>query len=227
MNIESFKQHFHPNWWRHLKPFLESKDFEHIWNKIKALGVKNRIVYPYSKLLKELHSNIENTIFKPFLFDFDNLEVLILSEIVPNTFTNPLNLGQILKTNDYYNAVEKSVYNGLNLNMIRNNDLSYLNEQNVMILGNSLTCEVEISHYLIWEEMIKFIIKVINETHKGLHIILLGNNKRYEKLLNKENHYIYNCSLDYDNYDMFNIINERMLKNQDKIINWALDKPPF
>ena len=52
MKIDSFEQYFHPSWWIKLKPFLESKEFEHIWNKIKDLGTKNKVVYPYSKLLK-------------------------------------------------------------------------------------------------------------------------------------------------------------------------------
>lgn len=220
MNINSFEQHFHPSWWVKLKPFLESKDFENIWNKIKELGTKNRKVYPYSKLLKEEYPDIENTIFKPFKFDFNTLEVLIFSELSNNFTKKPF--GTILDLDNYYNTIEKSVYNGLNLNMIRTKDLSYLENQGIMILGNSLTSEVELSHYPIWEPLMKYVMDIINTSCRGLHVILLGNNThKYSKILDDKSHYIYKSDINYSNFDMFNIISERMLKNQNKIINWC------
>ena len=229
MNVDSFEKYFHPSWWIKLKPFLESKDFEVIWNKLKDLGSKGKVVYPYSKLLKETIPSIENTIFSPFLMDFNDIEVLLFTELT-DEFTNNSNIGCLLDDN-YYNAVEKSIYNGLNLNMNRDLDFSLLKNQNVFILGNSLTSEINLPHYPLWENFIKEVLAIINNNHKGLHIILLGSNThKYEKVLNKENHYIYKSNMNYDNYDMFNIINERMLKNQNKIINWTqdvLEEAPF
>ena len=223
MKIDSFEKYFHPSWWIKLKPFLETEEFEYLWNKIKDLGVKGRVVYPYSKLLKERNTTISNTIFKPFEFDFNQLEILILTEL-PNSFIQP----SILDLNSYYNTIEKSVFNGLNLNMIKSDNLDYLKDQGVMILGNSLTSEEDLSHYPIWEPFIKYVMNIINTSCRGLHIILLGNNTHfYSKNLDEKSHYIYKSDINYNNYDMFNLIKDRMLKNNDKTINWALENPPF
>lgn len=228
MKIDTFEKYFHPSWWVKLKPFLETKEFEAIWNKIKDLGTKDRTVYPYSKLLKEQHSNIENTIFSPFLMDFNDIEILFFTEL-PSIFTNIETLGCLLD-NNYYNAIEKSIYNGLNLNMNRDFNFNHLRDQNVFILGNSLTSEIDLPHYPIWEPFMKKIINIINNNHKGLHVILLGSNvRKFEKLIDSS-HYVYKSDLNYDNYDMFSIINERVLKNQNKTINWTqdvLEEAPF
>ena len=225
MKIDSFEKYFHPSWWKKLKPFLESKDFEEIWNKIKDLGVKNKVVYPYSKLLKEQYNDIENIIFKPFLMDFNNIELFIFSELTPD-FVKKETLGNILNDN-YYNAIEKSIYGGLNLNMIRNTNFDYLHNSGVFVLGNSLTAEIDLYHYPIWELFMKEVFRIINDNNKGLHIVLLGNNThKYDKLISK-NHYIYKSDINYNNYDMFSIINDRMLANEDKYIIWTIEEPPF
>ena len=225
MKIDSFEKYFHPSWWKKLKPFLESKDFEYIWNKIKELGIKGKVVYPYSKLLKEQYSDIENTIFKPFLMDFNDIEVFIFTELTKD-FTKKETLGNILN-DDYYNAIEKSIYGGLHLNMIRSTDFNYLHDSGVFVLGNSLTAEIDLPHYPIWELFMKEVFKIINESNKGLHVILLGSNThRYDKLISST-HYIYKSDINYNNFDMFSIINDRMKANQDKYINWTLENAPF
>ena len=226
MKIDSFEKFFHPSWWIKLYPFLESKDFENIWNKIKEFGIKGKVIYPYSKLLKEQYNDIENTIFKPFLMDFNNIEVFIFSELTPS-FTQKHTLGNILD-NNYYNAVEKSIYGGLHLNMIKTPNFDYLKDSGVFVLGNTLTSEIDLPHYPVWELFMKEVFRIINENNKGLHIILLGNNThRFDKLISTKHHYIYKSNMNYDNFDMFSIINERMQVNQDKHINWALEKAPF
>lgn len=229
MNIDSFEKYFHPSWWIKLKPFLESKDFEVIWNKLKDLGSKGKVVYPYSKLLKETIPSIENTIFNPFLMDFNDIEVLFLTELT-NKFTYEYSIGCLLD-NNYYNAVEKSIHNGLNINMDKSYNFSYLKDQGVFILGNSLTSEIDLPHYPLWESFLREVLSIIVNNNKGLHIVLLGSNThKYEKVLNKDFNYIYKSNMNYDNYDMFSIINERMLKNQNKIINWTqdvLEEAPF
>lgn len=227
MKIDSFKQYFHPSWWVKMKPFLESEEFEEIWNKIKDLGSKGKIVYPYSKLLKEEYPNITNTIFKPFQFDFNELQVLIFSEL-SSSFTNFKTIGQILNIKDYYKVIEKSVYNGLNFSMIKRDNLDYLSSQGVMILGNSLTSEIDLPHYPIWEPMMKHVLTTINSYCRGVHIVLLGvNTHKYSKILDQKSHYVYKSSINYDNYDMFNIIADRIKKNNNIIINWAEEEVPF
>lgn len=226
MKINSFEKYFHPSWWIKLKPFLESKEFEVIWNKIKDFGVKGKIVYPYSKLLKEQYPTIENTIFKPFQFDYNELQVLIFSELSNNFTKEPF--GNALDLDLYTNTIEKSVFNGLNLNIIKPTDLSYLNSQGVMILGNSLTSEVNLPHYPIWEPMMTYVMNLINTSCRGLHVILLGDNThKYSKILDQKSHYIYKSDINYSNYDMFNLISDRVKKNNDNIINWVEEEAPF
>lgn len=226
MKVDSFEKYFHPSWWKKLKPFLESKDFEDTWNKIKELGVKGKVVYPYSKLLKEQYSDIENTIFKPFLMDFNDIEVFIFSELTKD-FTKKETLGNILNDN-YYNVIEKSIYGGLHLNMIRSTNFDYLHSSGVFVLGNSLTSEIDLPHYPIWELFMKEVFRIISDYNKGLHIVLLGNNThKYDKLINNTAHYIYKSDINYNNFDMFSIINDRMNANQSKYINWTLEETPF
>lgn len=226
MKIDKFENFFHPSWWKKLKPFLESKEFEEIWNKIKDIGIKGKVVYPYSKLLKEKYSNIENTIFKPFLMDFNEILVLIYSEL-PESFTKEGTLGNILDDN-YYNAIEKSIYGGLNLNIIRDNNFDYLKDQHVMVLGNSLTSQINLPHFPIWEYFMKEVFRLLLENNKGLHIILLGENThRYTKLINLDNHYVYKSNKYFNNYDMFSIISDRIKGSNNININWVLENPEF
>jgi uracil DNA glycosylase len=226
LKIDSFEQYFHPSWWIKLKPFLETKEFEEIWNKIKALGTKGKIVYPYSKLLKENNPGITNTIFEPFKFDFNELQILIFSEL-SSKFTNDNSIGSILNIDDYYNAIERTFYNGLNLNMTRLPNLDFLKDSGVMILGNSLTSEVDLPHYPIWEPFIKEVFKIIKENCRGLHIILLGENThRYSKDITAD-HYVYKSDINYSNTEMFALIKDRVKKNNNLNVDWDFEPAPF
>ena len=158
--------------------------------------------------------------------DFNDIEVFIFSELTKD-FTKRETLGNILNDN-YYNAIEKSIYGGLHLNMIRSTNFDYLHSSGVFALGNSLTSEIDLPHYPIWELFIKEVFRIISDYNKGLHVILLGNNThKYDKLINNTSHYIYKSDINYSNFDMFSIINDRMYANQGKYITWTLENAPF
>lgn len=239
MKIDSFEQYFHPSWWIKLKPFLESKDFEEIWDKIKEFGVKGKIIYPYSKLLKNKYPNWDsnNTIFNAFKTDLNKLQVLIFTEL-PNDFTKvindkPITLGIPMHNtilsgslNDYYDCYENEFHNGLNLNVERNINLDFLNDQGIMILGNSLTAEnTDISHFPVWEPLMKEVFKILKESFKGLHIVLIGSNTHRIANTMEKDHYIYKCR-DFTKIP-FKEIKETIKSNTDEDINFAFEKAPF
>jgi uracil-DNA glycosylase len=83
----------------------------------------------------------------------------------------------------FYGAVEKEFYNGLNLNIIENPDVSFLANQGVLMFNAALTTEMNKagSHMEIWEPLVKYLFEeIIN--HLGVPIVFLGKEAaKYKK----------------------------------------------
>jgi len=75
----------------------------------------------------------------------------------------------------FYGGIERELFNGLNLNYIDIDDLSYLSQQGVMLLNTALTVEKDKagSHMAIWHPFTTFLLKeVIGPT--GVPVLFLG-----------------------------------------------------
>lgn len=263
MDISKFEQLFHPSWWIKFKPFFESKEFEVIWEELKSRGQRGKTIYPYSLNLKKKDPDIENCIFRAFKeTSLDALNVIFLGLSPYYTMYNGKVVADGLafstKTKKeppslqiLYNEIEKDIYGGLNLNMIRNPDLSFLANQGVLLLNAALTCEDNMSeiHLKLWEPFINYLFKeIINKGQSGLHIVFWGEAaQKYAKLIQKGDeetlpfdnfHYLYEenhpsffaRSGKEMNTTVFSTINKRLKDYRGFEISWDesdLQKPPF
>jgi len=83
----------------------------------------------------------------------------------------------------FYTAMEREFYDGMNLHIIENPDVSFLAHQGVLMFNAALTTEMNKagSHMEIWEPLVKYLFEeIIN--HLGVPIVFLGKDAaKYKK----------------------------------------------
>jgi uracil-DNA glycosylase len=185
MNWQNFKHQFHPSWHAKMKPFIESEECDKIYAYLKAESKRGKRVAPLS-----MH------VWRCFLeTPLTDLKVVMVGMAPYHTLKNdaPIADGLLMgcsiteqlqpSLEQYYTAVEKEFYDGLNLEMIKSPDVSYLAQQGVLMLNASLTVEINKagSHMDVWEPFIKYLFEeVIN--HLGVPILFLGKDAaKYKK----------------------------------------------
>lgn len=194
MNINSFKPMFN-TWQDKFLPFLSSKDFSDIYSKLKELGRSGKQIFPKS-----------TQTYRAFeLCDYNNLKCVIVGMAPYHTKKNgiivadgvALSCGNTLELQpsleQWYKACEDDLYNGLNLHMEKEPDLSFLCQQGVLMYNISMTVEEGKAgnHIDLWEPFNKFFFEeIINKYNRGLCIVFLGKEAaKYEKLVNPMVHY--------------------------------------
>ena len=175
---EKFKHQFHPSWHAKMKPFIESEECDKIYAYLKALA-------PIS-----MH------VWRCFLeTPLDELKAVMVGMSPYHTLKNdaPVADGLLMgcsvtgsvqpSLEQYYRALEREFYDGLNLDIIQNPDVSFIAHQGVLMLNAALTTEINKagSHLEIWEPFIKYLFEeIIN--HLGVPIIFLGKDaSKYKK----------------------------------------------
>lgn len=218
LNPEIFKPFFKDRWYDLWKPFLESEDMFNIMNDLKQRGTRNKIVFPYSKLLKQKCPNwqSDNIIFRAFTETrFESLKVIFIGLSPYSNIENglPVSDGLAFSTKQkqcppslkvLYNAIEKDLLRGIDLPMHRSPDLTFWAEQGVLLLNAALTCEPQLPtiHLELWKPFMTYFIKnIVNEVCDKLHIVFWGEEaQKYAKLVNpikpnsfafNNHHYIY------------------------------------
>ena len=79
MKSKDFEKLFHPSWFIKFKPFIESEEFDIIWNDLKERSKRGKIIYPFSSNLKKEDNTIENCIFRCFKeTSLDDLKVILM-----------------------------------------------------------------------------------------------------------------------------------------------------
>jgi len=257
MNAEKFKPYFEEGWFLKFKDFLESKEMDEIINDLKSRTQRGKIIFPHSSTLKKRCPSweSENTTYRCFKeTPYDKLKVIFvgLSPYFTIMDNKPVADGLAFSTKSkycppslsvLYDAIEDDVYQGLDLNMKRNNDLTYLAQQGVLLLNASLTCEPSLPtiHMNLWQPFIKyFFLEIINKYFTGLHIVFFGEEARkYRKIINqrKENefifenfHYIYEVehpafharNLTKLKTNVFSTINKRLMESNGENIIWDI-----
>ena len=219
--------------WTCLYPFFESEE----WTKIK----------------EQLRPDMENTTplvdnwFKAFtLCPFRSLKVVWLGlspyytvdtetkQLVADGLafsTSPANSvpPSLFKI---YKGMEWDMWKGMNLQMDRHNDLSFLAYQGVLLLNSALTTVVgkADSHIEIWKPLILEVIKQINEKKEG--VIFIGFGKVANELLtrvNKEKHIVFERehpaasayqSRDWAHEKVFSLTDAELKKQDKEQIFW-------
>lgn len=233
---EKYRPYFEEGWFKHIWPFLLSDDYKRIKGQLKAeieAGIK-------------ITPNVSD-MFNAFkLCAYNDLKVIMVGqdpypeEGVAHglAFSSakpklPKSLGII------YRGIEEDVYKGLNLNMVKNPNLTFLAKQGVLLLNTSLTTHVGKTgaHMELWRPFMKFIGDVLSDYNPGLIINLWGQHaKKFEENLVPYHHWYlyaehpiaasYRGGL-WDHRDCFTRTNNILLKHNGKEAEIKWDECEF
>ncbi len=183
----------------------------------------------------------KENIFKAFdYFNFEELKVIIIGQDPYHQKGQAHGLCFSVQDNVKIPPSLKNIYkeinNNLNINYeFKNGNLTYLANQGILLLNNTLTVRESQpnSHIKIWNGFSKFIINYIVENSESKIFMLWGNNaKKIKKNININNqnkHYFLESAHpsplsankgNWFNNNHFTKCNEILIKNNKKIINW-------
>ena len=137
----------------------------------------------------------------------------------------------------FYNALEQDLYNGLNLRINKHPDVSYLAQQGVLMLNAALTTEMNKagSHLTIWEPFIRYVFENAIAP-SGVPVVFLGKEaskfKRYMAPFTWAFELTHPASAAYKNTDwdsegVFTKVNRILIDNKKCPINWLDEDAPF
>jgi uracil-DNA glycosylase len=239
MNWDNFKHQFHPSWHAKMKPFIESDQCDKIYAYLKAESKRGKKVAPISM-------NVWRCFKETSL---DDLKVVVMGMCPYHTFKNDLPVADGLlmgcsiteqvqpSLDQFYGAMEREFYDGLNLSIIKNPDVSFIAHQGVLMLNAALTTEMNKagSHIEIWEPFIKYLFEeIIN--HLGVPIVFLGKDAaRYKKYTGIFTHVFevtHPASASYkgtewDTEGVFTKVNRLLEENNGFSVQWVPIDVPF
>ena len=182
---EKFKDQFDVSWHRFMQPFIESEECDNIYKFLKEEGKRGKKIAPLSSNTFRCFKETQATDVKVVLLGMCPYHTLKDSTPVADGLlmgcSSTGNLQPSLE--QFYKALEKDVYNGLNLKHFKTPDVSYLANQGVLMLNAALTTEIGKagSHIDLWEPFTKYVFEQIL-TYTGAPIVFLGKDAaRYEK----------------------------------------------
>jgi len=129
-----------------------------------------------------------------------------------------------------YKGIEGDLWNRMNLDMSRSNDLSFLAEQGVLLLNSALTTTYgkADSHLIIWEPFIKFVLKILNEK-EGVIFCGFGKHACEQLTVINDKHTVFEREhpaasaynyREWHHENLFSAINEKLSKQNKEIILW-------
>jgi uracil-DNA glycosylase len=179
----------------------------------------------------------------------DDLKVVVMGMCPYHTFKNDLPVADGLlmgcsvteqvqpSLDQFYGAMEREFYDGLNLSIIKNPDVSFIAHQGVLMLNAALTTEMNKagSHIEIWEPFIKYLFEeIIN--HLGVPIVFLGKDAaRYKKYTGIFTH-VFEVShpasasykgTEWDTEGVFTKVNRLLEENNGFSVHWLDVDAPF
>jgi len=187
MEWKYFADLFHESWHKKMKPWVESEDCDKVYKFLKSESRKGKQIAPLSK-----------NVFRSFKeTTFGNLNVIILGLCPYHSFVNnkPVTSGLLMDCSNtgrlqpslekFYEAIEYELYNGMNLNLIKDPSLSYLAKQGVFLGNVSLTVERSKpgSHLEIWKPFMEYFLGEVT-FGTGVPVVFLGKEAaKYKKHL--------------------------------------------
>jgi uracil-DNA glycosylase len=222
-----------------MRPFIESEECDKIYAFLKAESKRGKKVAPLSMHVWRCFKETS----------LDDLKVVMVGMCPYHTFKNdaPVADGLLMgcsiteqvqpSLDQFYRAMEKEFYDGLNLSIIENPDVSFLAHQGVLMLNAALTTEINKagSHLEIWEPFMKYLFEeVIN--YLGVPIVFLGKDAaRYKKYTGIFAH-VFEVShpasatykgIDWDTEGVFTKVNRLLEENNGFSVQWLDVDLPF
>jgi uracil-DNA glycosylase len=239
MNWNNFKHQMHPSWYAKLRPFIESEECDKIYAFLKAESKRGKKVAPLSMHVWRCFLETPLTDLKVVMMGMAPYHTLKNNAPVADGLLMGCSITEQLQPSldQYYTAVEREFYDGLNLEMIKSPDVSYLAQQGVLMLNASLTVEINKagSHMDVWEPFIKYLFEeVIN--HLGVPILFLGKDaakyKKYTGIFAHVFELSHPASASYKNTDwdtegVFSKIDILLEENNGFTVQWLPIDVPF
>lgn len=237
---KNFEYLFHESWHSRIRPFIESSECDKIYEFLKFESQRGKKISPLS-----------SNVWRCFLeTPFDELKLILCGFSPYHTFKNnlPVADGLLMScsvTNypqlslfQWYQAIENELYDGINLNYIKNPDLLFLAKQGVLLLNSSLTVEYMKagSHNLLWEPFMKYLFEeVLSGT--GVPVVFLGKESaKLEKYVAPFT-WVFKVShpasasysgTEWDAEELFKKINKVLMDQNGYKIDWLdIDNLPF
>lgn len=229
------------SWGRLFSPFLSTPEFQDIYKQLKEKGRTGIEIFPLS-----------HNVYKAFeLCPYDKLKAIIIGMCPYHTkkdnvviadgmaFSASITKHLPPSLEQFYQGMEYNLWDGLNLNMIKDPDLSYLAKQGVLLLNAGLTVEKGKpgSHNELWKPFMEYLFKeILNNYNTGLPIAALGKQAQEIAKDISSNHYILHvehpAASTYEHRrwkhnDVFTWINGIINKNNGKEeeVMWDLECP--
>lgn len=239
MQWEKFKDQFHESWHPKMKDFIESEECDKIYAFLKSESKRGKKIAPMS-----------SNVFRCFKeTSFDNLKVVMMGLCPYHTMKNGIYIADGLlmgcsttgelqpSLTQFYNAIEKELYDGLNLGYEKTPDVKYLADQGVLMLNAALTTEINKagSHLTLWQPFIKYLLEEVLFT-TGVPYIFLGKEAaKYQSYLQP---FTWSFTVshpasasykntDWDSEGVFKKVNEILKQNNNYKIEWLYEEPPF
>ena len=236
---EKFKEHFHESWHDVMRPFIESEKCDEIYAFLKSEGRRGKKIAPLSS---DTYRCFKET-------PLDKMKVVLLGMCPYHTLFDgvPVADGLLMgcsvtgklqpSLQQFYDALERDLYNGLNVHIKKSPDVSYLAQQGVLMLNAALTTEINKagSHQTIWEPFMKHIFENAIAPSR-VPVVFLGKEaskfKRYMAPLTWSFELSHPASASYKNTDWntdktFSKLNRMMIDERQEYVNWLNENPPF
>jgi len=237
MNWNKFESQFHPSWHRLMQPFIESEACDNIYKFLKSESQRGKKIAPLSP-----------NVYRCFLeTSLDDLKMVMVGMCPYHTLKNgsPIAEGLLMGCSTtgilqpslakFYDGIEKELYQGLNLTILKNPDVTYLAKQGVLMYNAALTTEINKagSHIDIWEPFTKYLFEEVLAT-TGVPVVFLGKDaakyKKYVAPFTWEFTMSHPASAsykqtDWDTEGTFTKINKLLKENNNLAIDWMLDTP--
>jgi uracil-DNA glycosylase len=222
-----------------MRPFIESEECDNIYKFLKTESQRGKRIAPLSV-----------NVYRCFLeTSLDDLKLVILGMCPYHTLKNDMPVADGLamscsvtgylqpSLDQFYNAIEKDVYNGMCLECEKNPDMTYLAKQGVLLWNAALTTEINKagSHLELWEPFTKYVFENILST-TGVPTIFLGKEaakfERYTGLFAHNFVVSHPASAAYKNTDwnsegVFSKVNKILKEVNNYEIDWLDQDPPF
>jgi uracil-DNA glycosylase len=237
MNWEKFKDQFHESWHPKMQQFIESEECDKIYEFLKKESKRGKKIAPLS-------SNVYRAFKETPL---DDLKVVLLGMCPYHTIKNNVCVADGLlmgcsvtnslqpSLDQFYNAIERELYDGLHLKYEKTPDVSYLAKQGVLMLNAALTTEINKagSHISLWEPFTKWFFEHVIDT-AGVPIVFLGKDaSKYERYVSP---FTWSFTLshpasaaykqtDWDSEGVFTKVNKILKDNNNFEISWLNDTP--
>ena len=239
MDWSKFKDQFDESWHAKMKPFIESEECDKIYEFLKKEARRGKKIAPLS-----------SDVFRAFReTKLSNLKVVMIGMCPYHTYKDgqPVADGLLMgcsrtgvkqpSLTQFYDALERELESGLNLNLYKSPDVSYLAKQGVLMYNAALTTEMNKagSHISVWEPFTRYLLENVLDTSGAIYVFLGKDAAKYERYLPPMTWSFvlsHPASASYkqtewDTEGVFSKVNKILEQNNKFEIDWLDVNPPF